>query len=92
MVDVCIQEHKQGAQILQFFGCFIKTMYGSRKYPYPPTEGICPMTPPPLGKFQSVLWGKYGYFLEPHNIPLALVGYETKIPEDCRGRSEDVST
>ena len=27
-------------------------MCGSRKYPYPLTEGICPMTPPPLQKFQ----------------------------------------
>ena len=28
-------------------------MCGSRKYPYPPTEGICRMTPPPLWIFQN---------------------------------------
>ena len=70
----------------------VNIMCGSRKYPYPPTEGICPMTPspthpsrnsnlasyialnfwlfqtpPPPRNFQSLLWGEYGYFLEPYN-------------------------
>ena len=85
-------------------------MCGFRKYPYPPsTEGICPMTPPPLQKFQfsfthclnfwlfdtpppppppptrnfqSLLWGEYGYFLEPNNIMKNESGKVTGLLED----------
>ena len=35
--------------------------------PPPPQEFPGPLTPPPLWNFQSPPWGRYGYFLEPHN-------------------------
>ena len=82
----------------------LSLMCGSRKYPYPPMEGVCPMTPHPSGNsnlasyislnfwffetppsppprnFQSLLWGEYGYFLEPHNVHVG--GEMKKVTED----------
>ena len=42
----------------------------------PPQDFPGPLTPPPPWKFQSLPWGGYGYFLEPHNgIVISLLKY-----------------
>ena len=53
--------------LIKFLLIFLKiiSMYGSRKYPYPPTEGILALDTPPPWNFHS-----RGYLSDPAPHPL----------------------
>ena len=51
--NMLVSDHKLHHRWIQNVGHFYEnTLRGSRKYPYPPMEGICLIIPPPLWKFQ----------------------------------------
>ena len=52
-------------------------MCNFRNYPYLPQGRDFFLRPPPPRKFQSLLWGEYGYFLELNNMSLFWHGIGT---------------